>query len=60
MVAVVTLDEERRNSLMDCCENLSEMIHWLDSIDCRPGLKGFKVDFNGNQSRGTQGTHRLH
>ena len=39
MVAVVTLDEERRNSLMDCCENLSEMIHWLDSIDCRPGLK---------------------
>tara|TARA_B100000700_G_scaffold106831_1_gene120601 strand:- start:373 stop:903 length:531 start_codon:yes stop_codon:yes gene_type:complete len=39
MVAVVTLDEDSRNSLLDCCENLNEMIHWLDSIDCRPGLE---------------------
>ena len=39
MVAVVTLDEDSRNSLLDCCENLNEMIHWLDSIDSRPGLE---------------------
>ncbi len=38
MVAVVLLDENRRNSLLDCCENLNEMINWLDSIDSRPGL----------------------
>ena len=38
MVAVVTLDEDRRNSLLDCCEHLNQMVNWLDSIDRRPGL----------------------
>ena len=38
MVAVVTLDEDSRNSLLDCCQNLANMVDWLDSIDSRPGL----------------------
>ena len=38
MVAVVTLDEDSRNSLLDCCQNLANMVDWLDSIDRRPGL----------------------
>ena len=38
MVAVVTLDEDSRKSLLDCCQNLANMVDWLDSIDSRPGL----------------------
>ena len=38
MVAVVTLDEDSRNSLLDCCQNLANMVDWLDSINSRPGL----------------------
>ncbi len=49
MVAVVTLDEDSRNSLLDCCQNLANMVDWLDSIDRRPGLSELGIRLESMQ-----------
>ena len=38
MVTVVTLSDENRDELIDCCKGVADMIDWLDSLNARPGL----------------------
>ena len=38
MVAVVTMSEDNRDHLIECCKGVADMIDWLDSLNSRPGL----------------------
>ncbi|MBN16865.1 MAG: hypothetical protein CMB37_01725 [Euryarchaeota archaeon] len=39
MVAVVSLSEDNREDLIGSCKGISELIHWLDALNNRPGLQ---------------------
>ena len=38
MVAVVTMSEDNRDHLIECCKGVADMIDWLDTLNSRPGL----------------------